>query len=304
MEFGIALIVRGPDATPASIRTLAEYAEEHGFASVWSSDHVVIPPVVKTRFPGLDEWRFPPHWQERYLSSLLVLTHAAAITERVLVGSSAFVLPLRNPIEFAKQAATLDVLATGRLVLAVTPGYAEDEFDVMGVPFGDRSARTDEYLRICRAMWTHDPASFHGDYYSFEGIRTGPRPVQRPHPPLFIGGWSASAIRRAARLGDGWHPASIAPDRLEPARDELHRSLEAVGRSPDQLPIWVKAPMCSGRTDEPGVTLQGTSGEIVATLKHYEKLGVRHVVLDWSPETLSAAMASLERFEREVRPYL
>ena len=303
MQFGLSLIVRGKDANRLSVRTLAEYAEQHGYASVWSSDHIVIPPVVNTRFPGHADWRFPPHWLDGYLSSLAVLTYVAAMTERVLVGTSALVLPLRNPIELAKHAATTDVLSEGRLVLAVAAGYAQDEFDVLGASFHDRGARTDEYIRICRTMWTHDPASFAGRFYSFDGIHTGPRPVRRPHPPIFVGGWSKAAIARAARLGDGWHPASVPPERLAVLRDELRRALDAEGRSPE-MPIWLKSAVSFGGGGGPEVVLAGGPREMVATIHRYERLGVEHIVLDWCPETLTSALATLDRFEREVRPWV
>jgi alkanesulfonate monooxygenase SsuD/methylene tetrahydromethanopterin reductase-like flavin-dependent oxidoreductase (luciferase family) len=162
VKFGISLVMRGRDATLASAATLGELAEDHGYDSVWVSDHIVIPPKRKTTFPGTADGDFPPSWREGYLESVTTLAWLAGRTHRVRLGTSALVLPLRNPLVLAKQFATVDVLSGGRLSVAVTAGYAEDEFEVIGVPFGGRGARLEEQVRLLQAMWRTDPASFDG----------------------------------------------------------------------------------------------------------------------------------------------
>ena len=245
-------------------------------------------------------------WRAGYLTSQSVLAYLAAATERVGLGTSALVVPLRNPIQLAKEVATIDVLSGGRVQLGVGAGYAEDEFDVMDIPFADRGRRMDEALRLLRTVWTTDPASFDGDYHSFQGLSCLPHPVQQPHPPLLVAGYGAAAYRRAARLGDGWHPAATAPEALAPMVSALHRELDAVGRSPTDVPVSLKMSVrfTEGPTDVVNAELSGTSDGVVRTIERFAELGVELIVLDYDVFrcTLDGALRMLDRFEREVRP--
>ena len=213
---------------------------------------------------------------------------------------------MRNPIQLAKEIATIDVLSGGRVRLGVGAGYAEDEFDAMGIPFADRGRRMDESLRLLRTLWTTDPASFDGLYHSFEGLSCLPHPVQRPHPPLIVAGYGATAYRRAARLGDGWHPAAIAPEALAPMVSALHDEVERAGRSPSDVAVSLK--MTVRFTDGPAEVvsseLRGTSDAVVRTIEQFAELGIELIVLDYDVvrTTLDGALRMLDKFEREVRP--
>jgi probable F420-dependent oxidoreductase len=289
LDLGLSLVMRGRTADRASAVAIAEIAEELGYHSLWVSDHFVFPPAVKTH-AGSD---FPQHWREGYLESVTTLAWLAGVTTTVRLGTSAMVLPLRNPVATAKQLGTLDLMSEGRLLVAVTAGYAEDEFDVVGVPFDERVPRFEEYVRLMRAMWSSDPASFEGRFFQFDRVNVGPLPHQRPGPPLLIAGHSAASIRRAAEYGDGWHPAANTPDELAPKLRDFHRHLVRVGRTIEAVPISVKLPFL-----DPGL---GASFWIDA-FSAFREQDVTLVVLDYVDETLPAALQTIEWFEAEVRP--
>lgn len=301
MDIGISLIMRGAEATRASASVIAAFAEEHGYHSLWVSDHIVIPPIAKTRFPGTPDGEFPPPWRQGYLESISTLAWLAGRTETVRLGTSALVLPLRNPIELAKQLATIDVMSEGRMMVAVTAGYAEDEFDVLHSSFADRGARTEEYVRLLQAVWASDPASFSGEHFAFRDVNVGPLPVQRPRLPVLVGGNTTASIRRAARVGDGWHPSAQGPDQLEPKLDRFHDELSAAGRSAADVPISIKLPFLSFADTATG---PGSPAAWVAAFQRFAELGVSLVVLDYEHERLDFAVDTLQRFEREVRPEL
>jgi probable F420-dependent oxidoreductase len=209
MRFGIHLPQYGRAASPDAIARAARQAEELGFTDVWVSDHLAVPEGAP----------YPPAF---LYEPVVALTWAAAATTRVRLGTSVLVLPYRHPLHLAKELATLDVLSGGRLLLGAAAGWLEGEFAALGVPFRERGARTDECLAVLRACWGSDPVTFTGRYYQFETMKVLPKPVRTV--PIWIGGASDAALRRAVREGDGWHgtftsPADTAP-RLKRLREE------------------------------------------------------------------------------------
>jgi probable F420-dependent oxidoreductase len=290
------------------LHALARRAEEHGYDSLWTSDHFVVPKVVKTCYPGSADGEFPPEWRAGYLSCQSILAYLAAATDRVGLGTSALVLPLRNPVQLAKEVATIDVLSGGRVQLGVGVGYSEDEFDALGIPFADRGARMDEALQVLRALWTTDPASFSGRHYGFGEVSALPHPVQRPHPPLLVAGFGRAAYRRAARLGDGWHAAGVAPEILAPMVADLRVELDRLGRQPADVPVSVKMSMrfTDGPAEVVDAELRGDADGMVRTIERFADLGVELIVLDYGfdSSTLDGALGLLDRFERDVRPRL
>ncbi len=302
VKFGLSLIMRGREATRSNALALALYAEEHGYDSVYVSDHFVIPKRRKTMFGGRDT-DFPAHWREGYLESITTLAYVAGHTRTVRLGVSALVLPLRNPIQLARQVATLDLMSEGRADLVVTAGYAEDEFDVMRVPFEDRGERTEEYVRLIKAMWSSSPATFTGTYFSFEDMSCGPLPIQDPFLPVAIGGFSISAMRRAARVGDGWHPAARPLTGLRSDVARFNQELTEAGRPASEVPITLKLPSLG--FDPIADPEWGADPDTwIERFQEYETLGVRRVVIDYAVESDRGAFEVLDRFERDVRPSL
>jgi probable F420-dependent oxidoreductase len=196
---------------------VARIAEDAGADDLWVSDHLILPP----------DSRRPP---ASFHDPLTVLTWAAAATRRAGLGTSVLVAPYRHPLLVAKALASLDALSGGRVVLGVASGWHEGEFESLGVPFRERGARTDEAIRLCRALWS-GAESFRGRWTRLEGVRLLPPPAQAGGPPVWVGGNSDAGLRRAARLGDGWHTTISDPERLGERIDVLRGLLDAEGRS-------------------------------------------------------------------------
>ncbi len=239
MQFGVLLpqfgpLARGPHVT-ARIRTVAITAERLGYDVLWTAEHIIFPRTIATPYPY--GGRFPYPLTDPILEIVATLSYVAAITARIRLGSSVLVLPTRNPIVLAKELATLDVLSNGRLLLGVASGWLAEEFDMLGVPFHERGRRTDEYIALLRALWTDERVTFHGRWFNLTEAAFFPKPVQQP-PPIWIGGSSAAALRRVARLGDGW-VAAPRPSLDDLARDiaEIRRHAEAAGRDPATIGV-------------------------------------------------------------------
>jgi probable F420-dependent oxidoreductase len=240
MNFGLRYASLGRYANGAAAVELAQAAETAGFDSIWSVEHVVVPQGYQSRYPysptgrmgsGLEDFPIP--------DPLIWLAFIASATRTIKLGTAIVILPQRNPVITAKAVATLDHLAGGRRVLlGIGVGWLAEEFATLGVPFGDRGARTDEYVAAMRALWSQDCASFQGRFVSFENVFCRPLPPER-RIPIIVGGDTSVAARRAGRLGDGYFPARGAPvERF----DEMRRAAEEAGRNPADIEITVAAP--------------------------------------------------------------
>jgi probable F420-dependent oxidoreductase len=302
MKFGCSLIVRGKHATQENLRTMAKQAETWGFDSLWASDHLILPPLTTSRYPGSATGQFPDFWLQQYFEPLAILNYLASCTQRVLLGTSVLILPMRNPIEVAKEVAGADVLSRGRILFGVGVGWFREEFEVLREPFQERGRRMDEYLQICKTLWTQEPATFTGRYYQFHDAHFGPKPRRKPHPPILIAGHSPAALRRAARFGDGWHPFALTPEDLGHVMPQFHAAVREAGRALAEIEISLKVRLRFGEGPDPQPPLHGSPEQILATLQQYQELGVQHLVLDFVPETIGNALATMERFIREVRP--
>ena len=208
------------------------------------------------------------------------------------------VLPYHNPIRLAKTAATLDVLSGGRLILGVGVGLIEKEIRAMGSPFAERGAFTDEAIAVMRALWTEDEPSFDGKYYRFAGMKFSPKPLQKPSIPVVIGGVSRAAIRRAARLGDGWQPLGLSPEALGQGIALLRTEAQACGRDVSTIPVSIA--MSLGVSTPRRYALGKDPAEVVNNAKAYASLGVQTLVISANTGDPTEARAALEMIEREV----
>jgi len=217
MRFGLFGINFGACADPAVQVRVARAAEESGFESVWTGEHVALP---------VRDNPVPTPAETPFLDSIGALLHVAAHTSTVKLGTGILVLPHHNPVLLAKALTTLDVLSGGRLIAGFGGGYALAEFRALGVSFPDRGRITDESLRAIRSLWTEEEPSFQGRFASFQGIRFEPKPHQRPHPPIVVGGTAPPALRRAAREADGWYGFALTVEKTAAIVQRL-RSLRA-----------------------------------------------------------------------------
>jgi probable F420-dependent oxidoreductase len=213
MRYGFVVPNNFGVADPHEVARLGVRAEALGFDSVWVNHHVLNVGYVRDRLGD-----------RPYHDALVLLTWLAAKTSRVALGTSVLVMPYLHPMVLAKQLATLDHLSGGRLVVGVGAGSLPEENAALGVPYDARGVYCNEFIEVLRKLWTDERANFVGQFFSFEDIISSPKPLQRPHPPIVIGGNRPPALRRAARLGDGWHPMNCSPDgvrrRLETLRSE------------------------------------------------------------------------------------
>jgi probable F420-dependent oxidoreductase len=279
MRFGVALPNYGPLAGSESLARLARLAEDLGVDSIWVSDHLVAPVGVQSIYPYDRRPDAKPGDMgviEHFYEPVVTLAWLAGQTSRVRLGVSAYVVPYRNPVLTAKHVATLDALSRGRLILGVGTGWLREEFEALDVPFAGRGQRTEEYLGVMKALWTGGEARFAGRHYQLPPVRTGPRPAQRPHPPLWIAGNSSVAIDRAARLGDGWHAIDLAPAELAPLVRELRERLAAHGRAADAVTVSLRKGVLVGTTG--GRPLYGDRNAIQRDLEAYRTAGLDYLV--------------------------
>jgi probable F420-dependent oxidoreductase len=230
MRYGFYLPTRGPAATRDGILALAREGERLGLYSAMIADHIVFPVESQSTYPYTMDGKHPGAGDA--LETFSILGVVAGATERLRLVTSVLVLPYRNPVLTAKMVASLDVLSGGRLTLGVGAGWLREEFEALNSPaFNMRGAVTDEWITIFKQLWSEAPASFNGRFYRYTDIRCEPLPLQKPHPPIWIGGHSRAALRRTARHGDGWHPVgAIAASPLPPQEMRASRHAEAADR--------------------------------------------------------------------------
>lgn len=226
MNIGIPLFMLRPE----QMADVAVRAESLGFESVWVAEHLVFPAEIRSRYPYAKEGIPPINPATPLLDPLLVLMQVAARTQRIRLGTNVYILPLRHPIAVARMVTTLDVLSGGRVRFGVGLGWLEEEFRAVGIDFATRAGRGREAIRALRALWTEEVASLDGKYVAFEPVRFEPKPVQRPHPPILVGGESDAALRRAAALGDGWYGVGHTPDSAGTQVRRLRELLQEHGR--------------------------------------------------------------------------
>ena len=225
MKIGICSANAGSCAAPGALSRVAEHAEAVGVESLWVSEHHVLadprtpPSSMDPRAPILDP--------------IVTLAYLAGRTTSLRLGTGVVVLPLRNPLVLAKELATLDVVSAGRLIFGIGVGYAPSEFAAIGVPLEDRGKRTDESLEAMLAVWSEQHPSYHGEVIRFDSVAAEPRPVQRPHPPVVVGGSSLPALRRAATRGNGWYGWGMDLPQTERTLARLRQVVDEVSRPPE-----------------------------------------------------------------------
>ena len=305
MRYGIALPNYGALAGPENLLRLARRAEECSADSVWVSDHVIIPDQAASIYP-YDPSARPSRAMlqrlEQFYDALTTLAFIAGATTRVRLGVSVYVVPMRNPVLTAKIVASLDALSQGRLIFGCGVGWLREEFDALHAPFDDRGARTDEYLRICQALWTQDVVTLPGPLYAAAAVRARPKPEQQPYPPIWIGGNSDAALRRAVRLGTGWHPIDLSPEAIVAKRALLQQLCVAAGRDPGEITISLRGTLrfLSEETLSP-TWLAGSAQKIRADVAAYAAAGVEYLVLNLrDAKTIDEMIAQLERVAGEV----
>ncbi|HTO12101.1 MAG TPA: LLM class F420-dependent oxidoreductase [Candidatus Binatia bacterium] len=292
MDIGCHLPNQGPLATREALDTFARAADARGVASLWVSDHVIFPRTATGSYPG---GRFPHPPDKAYLEPVITLAAAAMCTTRARLGASVFILGHRHPVVMAKMLTSIDALSQGRLIVGVGVGWWKEELEILGAPFHRRGRQADEALRVFKALWTQDNPAFDGEFFRFRDLGFAPKPVQKPHPPIWVGGDSPGAFRRVAALGDGWHATSKTPAQFKEALGRLRQACEAARRPLESIELSLRY----GLGDD--LIAQGTQA-IVDALAEYKRLGLKHIVLEFRRDDLERMLEILELVTSAVRP--
>ena len=242
MKFGIAFANVGPFGQPDEAAFFARTAEETGFESLWTVEHVAVPTGYQAQYPYSADGKMPGPEDSPIPDPLLWLTYIAAATSKIRLATGILILPQRHPIYVAKELATLDVLSKGRAILGIGIGWLEEEFAALGIPFDERVSRTEESCAALRSLWSPGADAFKGDHYAWEPLESNPKPVQAGGPPIVVGGHVLGAARRAARVGDGFFPMKTEGGRLRELQDAMSEECARVGRDPAKIEITTSAP--------------------------------------------------------------
>jgi probable F420-dependent oxidoreductase len=315
MDFGVATLTRGECSSREGYIAVAEGAERLGFGFISVNDHIVVPRDIASRYPYSESGEWAGRTFGECLDQLATLSFLAARTERLRLLTSVMVVPQRQPVLTAKMLATIDVLSKGRLVVGCGVGWLKEEFEAVGAaPFAARGRATDQYLSAMKALWTEEAPKFAGEHASFDNIVFAPKPLAKPHPPIWIGGEGRLAIERTVRLGDGWYPASNNPQhRLDtPARlaagiADLRRTAEAARRDPAGIDVayvvlWPVDWTAQKASDGSRRVFTGASADMAADADALARIGVRHVALTFQAASVAETLARMQRFAAEVVP--
>jgi probable F420-dependent oxidoreductase len=273
MELGFAIPYTGSWATPDNQITVARRADELGWASLWAAQRLLYPHAPLNEYPAAPGPTWPPTFRS-FLDPIVSLTYVAAVTNRIRIGTASLMLPLFNPVLLAKQLTTLDVLSKGRLNVGVSLGWSKDEYAATQTPYAKRGARFEQYLDALIAAWTS--AAMDTEFVTLPAGEFSPAPVQRPHPPLFIGGYADAALHRTVKYGAGYLGGNMPFDTIVGVLGRLTRYAEEAGRDPKELKLVCRGvTVLSDTPATPGARpLTGTLDQVVADVQRFSDAGV------------------------------
>jgi len=306
MEIGLGL-PRLPDAE--GIRHFVERAEQLGFESVLSGDHIVLPTDGTDQYPYTADGSFSRPPDEPFFETMTTLGFIAACTNTIKIGSTVIILPYRNPVVQAKMFASLDVLTKGRMICGVGVGWLEKEFQTLGLEYADRGPMTDEFLEIFQTLWRDDNPEFHGRFYDIDGIQFAPKPVQKPGVPIWVGGHTRRALRRTAKYGDCWHTTRQTPDFVAQNLPYLRQEIEKAGRNPESISISLKRSLHftdlgydESANAVSGGTVMGNTQEVIDDLYYCRELGIDQLTYDFRVEGTVESVNVMEHLANNVLP--
>jgi probable F420-dependent oxidoreductase len=313
VEFGIHIGIRGCMVTRENVMGLATRGEALGYGILGIADHLIVPVHTDVRYPYTADGIWPGAPTGECFDCIATLAFVAGCTQRIKLLTSVAVVPTRPPILAAKLFLTADVLSGGRAIAGVGSGWMKEEFAALQTPpFEERGAVTDEYIQAWKELWTQDRPSMDGKYARFSNVVFQPKPVSKPHPPIWVGGESAPALRRTVQYGDAWYPVSNnahvlmnTPSRLKQGIDRLHRAAEKAGRDPASIDIayvWFMAPNWTAQAGVDGgrQMFTGSAADMLEDAAAYKAIGVKHLLIYPQKPEYTETMDLIQRFAEDV----
>ena len=306
-RFGLDVGIYGPLADPVTIAALARHAEDTGFESIWLADHVAFPVTFKSEYPYSAKGDFPLKLDNPLLEPVATMGVLVGATKRVKLGTAVLVMPYRNPLLLARMLVTLDQFSGGRIILGAGVGWLEEEFEVLSsYDFKKRGKVTDEYIEIFKAISAGGEVGYEGETYSFAPVYSSPGSVQRPHPPVLVGGIADAALRRVAKHGNGWLAVTASPEKLAERLATLRRMTTEAGRKFEDLSLTYKIFLNIGEAKrsrfdarEPGT---GSVEEITGDLRKMFELGFTRIIVRYRGASADEMRRQIDRFAKEIVP--
>jgi len=297
MKFGVTIPNNWGIEDPQQVLAFGPLAEELGYDSVWVMDHLFNNGYIRER---LDD--------KPYYNPLATLSYLAATTKNVLLGTSVLVLPYHNPIDLAKYTATLDQMSGGRVTLGVGVGAMTEEFSALGISMKRRGSLTNECIAIMKELWTNEDPSYHSRRWNFSALKFSPKPLQKPHIPIWVGGASPGALQRAATMGDGWHPSGVTAEDYSISRRNIQELAVAAGRNPESLTWSARveveahgAPSSDRAASRARISASNVD-QMIAGIAAYQTAGVEHIVLALNTGEVARITELMETIAQRVIP--
>ena len=290
MKVGILLPQTGDLATSENILYIGKEAEKEGFDSVWVFERLLWPVKPQTPYGGVPNLPIPVEYQS-VLDPLETLTYLAGNTQRISLGTSIIDILFHNPVILARRFATLDVLSGGRVIAGLGLGWSKDEYDASGIPFSHKGPRADEYMQVLKRIWTDDVVEFRGQFYNIPASKIGPKPVQKPHPPILLGAYSPKAFPRIVNYADGWIPiaGSIPLEQQEQAINGLREAARKANKDPSNIRIFVlsypnvlDSSSQSSSSNQPRSPMSGTIDQIGSDIDRFKAMGAEHIIFGYA----------------------
>ena len=306
MRFGVILPNLGQLAVPATLITLARRADQLGLDGVFLSDHLALATIPHSRYPYRSDGTFPLTPDAAIMEPVTTAAYLAAVTRRVHLGFSVLVAPYRHPVLTAKMLSTLDVFSGGRLIVGVGVGWMEEEFSALGADFAHRGQITDEHIQLLKCLWTRDEPEFSGQHYQLSGVTMYPKPAQSPHPPIWSGGITGPALRRAARLSDGWHGMRMSPEEIAGVCRRLKTVREESGQDFSRFEVSLRVGLDITKMALPGsrLPMRGSPEQVAEDVVSYREAGLTYMVMDPRGRDADELASQMEQLVQKVQPLL
>ena len=305
MKIGLFLPQVGEYATKENILYIANEAEKEGINSVWVLDRLLLPLNTQTPYKATPDVALPVDFQS-VLDPLTTLTYVAGVTKRILLGTSIIDMFFQNPVILAKRFATLDILSDGRTISGLGIGWSKDEYEVSGVPYKDKGSRADEFLQVLRKIWTDDVVEFKGQFYNIPASKIGPKPLQKPHPPILLGGFSPKTFSRIVNYANGWiGVAGFGPlKQLEQVINGLRESARKVDKDPSNIGIYLgsypdvlESPVPSNEERSP---MTGTIDQIGSDIEQIKAMGTNHIFFGYMSSSIRKDMKKMVEVTKQL----